>query len=141
MSLQLSFSNNWCHETYLNICGKWFISVILRRKWILTVQKNVRDLIDHLWNVHYENYTPEQNLSLNEYLSLWKGHLAFKIYIPSKRERYGIKLCMVSESDTGYLRRFIIYTGTSIVYQEPTKELSKPFDNYLNPSKVVLSLL
>ena len=48
---------------------------------------------------------------------------------------------MVSESDTGYLRRFIIYTGTSTVYQEPTKELSKPFDNYLNPSKVVLSLL
>ena len=103
--------------------------------------KNLRGLIDHLWNVHYENYTPEQNLSLNEYLSLWKGHLAFKIYIPSKRERYGIKLCMVSESDTGYLRIFIIYTGTSTVYQEPTKELSKPFDNYLNPSKVVLSLL
>ena len=103
--------------------------------------KNLRGLIDHLWNVHYENYTPEQNLSLNEYLSLWKGHLAFKIYIPSKRERYGIKLCMVSESDTGYLRIFIIYTGTSTVYQEPTEEFSKPFDNYLNPSKVVLSLL
>ena len=103
--------------------------------------KNLRGLIDHLWNVHYENYTPEQNLSLNEYLSLWKGHLAFKIYIPIKRERYGIKLCMVSESDTGYLRIFIIYTGTSTVYQEPTEEFSKPFDNYLNPSKVVLSLL
>ena len=48
---------------------------------------------------------------------------------------------MVSESDTCYLRRFIIYTGTSTFYQEPTEELSKPFDNYLNPSKVVLSLL
>ena len=110
--------------------------------------KQLRDLIDHLSNFYYKNYAPEQNLSLDEYLSLWKGRLAFEIYFPSKRERYEIKLymvcmtvCMVCMSDTSYLLRFIIYTGASTVYQEPTEELSKPFDNYSNPSKVVLSLL
>ena len=103
--------------------------------------KKLRELIDHLSNVYCENCTPEQNLALDEYLSLWKGRLAFKIYIPSKRERYGIKLYMVCESDTGYLPRFIVYTGASTVYQEPVEELSKQFDDYSNPSKVILSLL
>ena len=103
--------------------------------------KKLRELIDHLSNVYYENYTPQQNLALDEYLPLWKGRLAFKTYIPSKQERYCIKLYMVCESDTGYLLRFIVYTGGSTVYQEPVEELSKQFDDYTNPSKVVLSLL
>lgn len=42
---------------------------------------------------------------------------------------------MVCESGTGYLLRFIICTGASAVYQEPTKE------NHSNPSKVVISSL
>ena len=102
--------------------------------------KKLRELIDHLSNVYYENYTPQQNLALDEYLPLWKGRLAFKTYIPSKQERYRIKLYMVCESDTGYLLRFIVYTGGSTVYQEPVEELSEQFDDYTNPSKVVLSL-
>ena len=103
--------------------------------------KSLIDLLDHLLNVYYENYTPEKSSSLDEYLSLWKGRLAFKTYIPSKREMYGIKLHMVCENHTGYLFRFIIYTRASTVYQEPTEELSKSFDDYSNLSKVILSLL
>ena len=95
-----------------------------------TESKKLRDLIDHLSNVYYENYTPQQNVSLDEYSSLWKGRLASKIFVPSKRERYGIKLYMVCERDTSYLLRFITYTGASTVYQEPTEELSKTFDDY-----------
>ena len=48
---------------------------------------------------------------------------------------------MVCESDTGYLLRFVVCTGASAVYQEPVEELSKQFNDYINPSKVVLSLL
>ena len=45
---------------------------------------------------------------------------------------------MAFQSDTDYLLRFIIYIGTSTVYQGSTEELFKPFDDYSNPSKVVL---
>ena len=48
---------------------------------------------------------------------------------------------MVCESDTGYLLRFIVYTGASTFYQEPVEELYKQFNDYTNTSKVVLSLL
>lgn len=32
-------------------------------------------------------YTLTQNIAIDKYLSLWKGQLSFRVYIPSKRER------------------------------------------------------
>ena len=87
------------------------------------------------------NYTPEQHLAVDEYLSLWKGRLKLKMYIPSKRERYGIKIYMLCESDTGYLFDFIVYTGADTKYPVPTVPFPKDFDQYKNPSKVFLSLM
>ena len=88
-----------------------------------------------------ENYIPGEHIAIDEYLSLWKGRLHFRQFIPSKRERYGIKIYMLCESSTGYLWKFIIYTGADTVYPSPGVVLPKPFDDYGNPSKVVLSLL
>ena len=61
---------------------------------------------------------------------LWKGCLVFKIYIPSIRRRYGIKLPMVCESDTGLV---LLYTQGHLLFN---KSQQKNF-----PSKVVLPLL
>ena len=40
-------------------------------------------------------YIPEKQIAIDEYLELWKGGQKFIIYIPSKRERYGIKIYML----------------------------------------------
>ena len=89
-----------------------------------------------------ENYTPERNICTDEYLSLWRGRLQFKIYIPSKRERYGVKIFVDCESSSGYLLGFIIYTEASNDYgTRNTLNLLKDFDSYKSPSKVVLHLL
>jgi len=87
------------------------------------------------------NYTPTKFVAVDEYLSLWKGRLSFKIYIPNKRERYGVKIYMLCESSTGYLPNFIVYWGADTDYPEPAVVLPKPFKDYKNPSKVVLSLM
>ena len=39
-------------------------------------------------------YIPEQHIAIDEYLPLWKARLKFKVYIPSKLERYGIKISL-----------------------------------------------
>ena len=79
--------------------------------------------------------TPAENVAVDEYLSLWKGRLSFKVYIPSKRERYGIKLFMLCESSTGYLTSFIIYTGATTDYGTlEENQLAKPFEDYKSPS-------
>ncbi|XP_047132416.1 piggyBac transposable element-derived protein 4-like [Hydra vulgaris] len=43
----------------------------------------LRSLIDSLSKIFSENYTPEQNVSVDEYLSLWKGRLKFRVFIPT----------------------------------------------------------
>ena len=63
-----------------------------------------------------ENYTPEKHLAIDEYLSLWERRLKFRIYIRSKRERYGMMIFMLCESDTGYLLNFIVYVGVNTGY-------------------------
>ena len=89
-----------------------------------------------------ENYTPERNICIDEYLSLWKGRLQFKIYIPSKREKYGVKIFINCENTSGYLLVFITYTEASTDYSTGnTLNLLKDFDSCKLPSKVVLHFL
>ena len=79
-------------------------------------------------------------MAIDEYLSLWRGWLS-RIYIPTKRERYGVKIFMLCESKTGYLLNFIIYTGATTEYPDQPDPLPMKFNEYKSPSKVVFSLL
>ena len=97
--------------------------------------------LDALKDNFQKNYVCTQNVAVDEYLSLWKGRLHFKVYIPSKRERYGVKIYMLCESATGYLSNFIVYCGEDTSYQAPPVVLPKDFESYTNPEKVVLTLL
>ena len=99
--------------------------------------------LNHLSYQFKTNYIPGEYIAVDEFLSKWKGRLHFKQYIPSKRDRYGVKIYMCCESNTGYLWRFIIYTGADTIYKEPNinVQLLKPFNDYTGPSKVVLSLI
>ena len=78
--------------------------------------KKLRYFLDKLLEKFKNNYAPEENIAIHEYLSLWKGCLSMRVYIPSKQERYGIKIFMLCESKTGCLSNFIIYTGSSTDY-------------------------
>ena len=75
--------------------------------------RKLRFFLEYLIARYKENYIPEEHLAIDEYLSLWKGRISFRIYIPTKRERYGVKIFMLCESKTGYLLNFIIYTGAT----------------------------
>ena len=72
------------------------------------------------------NYVPTQHVAVDEYLSAWKGRLDFRQYIPSKRERYGVEIYMLCESDSAYLWKFLIYTGAATIYPVPSITLPKP---------------
>lgn len=61
----------------------------------------------------FENYfSPFSNLCINKGLSLHKARLSFKQYIPSKRNnRFGIKSFIPCDCKSGYVLRFLVYTG------------------------------
>ncbi|KAJ1159649.1 hypothetical protein NDU88_000154 [Pleurodeles waltl] len=71
----------------------------------------IRPVLDHFVDRFSEDYVPGKEISVDESLVLFKGRLVFRQYIPSKRARYGIKLYMLSESRTGYVYSFRVYTG------------------------------
>jgi len=51
----------------------------------------VRPLLDHMNRKFQEVYVPSKNVAIDEQLLLYKGNLQFKMYIPMKRSRFGIK--------------------------------------------------
>ena len=63
------------------------------------------------------NYSPGELICVDEYMSLWKGRLRFKIYIPNKR-LYGVKVYMLCTM-SGYLHKFIVYTVAVTRYVKP----------------------
>ena len=56
--------------------------------------KKLRNMLDVMQERFKQVYVPERNLCVDEYLSLWKIRLSFRVYLPSKRERYGLKIFM-----------------------------------------------
>jgi len=54
---------------------------------------------------------PGEYLSLDESLVEFKGRLAFKQYIPSKRCRFGIKFFVVVDKETNFVLDMIAYQG------------------------------
>ena len=101
------------------------------------------DFLEQLRCKFRDNYIPGLNISIDEYLALWKGRLPFRVYIPSKRERYGIKIYMMCESSSAYLSEFIIYVGslTETDFPESSMPLPMKWEEYKSPSKIVLSLM
>ena len=103
--------------------------------------KNLQFFLEYLQSKFEETYMPEEHLAIDEYLSLWKGRLKFRIYIPSKRERYGVKIFTLCESNTGYLLNYIVYGSATTAYPNAPANLQLPLKDYTSPFKVFLSLL
>jgi len=69
-------------------------------------------------NIKFQTlYLPNQNIAIDESLTLWKGHLSIRQYLPLKASKFRIKTFKLWESRTGYLWCFLEYTGKNTVLQ------------------------
>ena len=59
-------------------------------------------------------FNPFQKLVIDESLILFKGRVAFKQYIPSKRHRFGIKIFVLCDCETGMILDVIVYSASDI---------------------------
>jgi hypothetical protein len=76
-------------------------------------------VIFHLNNKFQELYLPSQDISIDESLTLWKGRLSFRQYLPLKASKFGIKTYELCDSTTGYLWSFLVYTGKDTKIDSP----------------------
>jgi len=61
------------------------------------------------------SYLPDKEMSIDESLIDWKGRLDIKVFIPSKRSRYGLKSYMLSESKTNYVYNWSLHTSEETI--------------------------
>ena len=56
-------------------------------------------------------YSPKQELSLDEAMIAWRGHLKFRTYSPEKITKYGVLVRMVCEAVLSYVCNVEIYSA------------------------------
>ena len=73
----------------------------------------VRPVLEFLMEKCCTLYVPSKNLSIDEGMLKWKGHLSIRVYNPQKLIKYGIKFYFLCEAKTGYILDCIIYRGVT----------------------------
>ena len=114
--------------------GKKF-SILLRYLHVCSLQTpegeteydpayKVAELRDYL-QVRYERlFVPGRQLSLDETLVRTFGRVKFKVRIISKSARYGIKIYVLTDSETAFVLKVIFYTG-KFTYNESLNQQDK----------------
>ena len=74
----------------------------------------VRPIIEHLSAVFPHYYHPGRELSVDEMMIGTRCRISFLQYMPKKPTKFGIKVWVNSESKTGYVLAFQVYTGAVV---------------------------
>lgn len=73
-------------------------------------------------------------MCIDENLLLFKDRLSFKQFIPSKRNRFGIKSFIACDCKTGYILDMLVYSGLETEVSVFQKNLGKS-------SNIVITLM
>ncbi|XP_050527851.1 piggyBac transposable element-derived protein 4-like [Daktulosphaira vitifoliae] len=72
----------------------------------------IRSIFDE-FVLRCENYyTVGANVTIDEMLESFRGRCSFRVYIPSKPNKYGIKIQALVDSSTFYTSKMEVYVGT-----------------------------
>lgn len=72
----------------------------------------IRNIFDSFVEKCKTAYTPFQNVTIDEKLEAFRGRCSFRQYIPSKPNRYGLKVFALVDSRTYYSVNLEVYVGT-----------------------------
>ncbi|GBP71879.1 PiggyBac transposable element-derived protein 4 [Eumeta japonica] len=71
----------------------------------------IKELFDHIVETSKNLYSPSDCTTIDEQLLGFRGRCPFRMYIPSKPDKYGIKLLMFCDAKSYYMINSIVYTG------------------------------
>ena len=69
----------------------------------------IREVWDRFERSLKRHYTPRSFLTIDKQLVPFRGRCKFRMYIPNKPDKYGLKIYWLCESDTGYPLRGLPY--------------------------------
>lgn len=116
----------------------------------------IREIFDHVVTTSQKLYVPSEYCTVDEQLLGFHGRCVFKMFIPSKPDKYGIKILMMCDAKTFYMLNAQVYTGKDStpkgipVAQYYSTEMTKPihgtnrnctFDNWFTSIPMAKHLL
>ena len=121
----------WCLVIILKLYWSIFIWTIilqcLREVMQITTSSTkyykVQPIIDKLLETFSTVFYPDQEWSIDEAIK-YKDRLGFVQYIPAKPVKRGVKVFCLSDSKTGYLVSFKVYTGKEDAAEEKLTDRS-----------------
>lgn len=91
----------------------------------------IREVFDAVVNNYKTAYTPFEFVTIDEKLEGFRGRCSFRQYIPSKPNKYGIKIFAMADSKTFYTLNMEVYVG---------KQPDGPYECSNSPTAVVQRL-
>lgn len=83
------------------------------------------------------SYTPSEYVTIDEMLIPFRGRCSFKVYMPKKPKKYGVKVMCLCDSKTSYMYNAYIYTGAG----SDGRGLTESQQNFLmKPTQCVVRL-
>lgn len=71
----------------------------------------IRTILDMFVSNCNSYYAPSENVTLDEMLVPYRGRCRFRMYIPNKPAKYGIKIFILACSKTYYVKHLEVYAG------------------------------
>ncbi|KAK3861560.1 hypothetical protein Pcinc_032472 [Petrolisthes cinctipes] len=85
----------------------------------------IRPLWNEVVKKCQECYEPGPHLTVDEQLLAFRGRCAFRMYIPNKPAKYGLKIVMMCDVDSHYMCNAIPYLGKGTVELSKDKTLGE----------------
>ena len=72
---------------------------------------HIRFVLDSIVSSLKNSYNPSKQLTIDERLCRYRGHCPFRQYMPSKPDKYGIKMFIIADSLNYFPINIEVYTG------------------------------
>jgi hypothetical protein len=82
-----------------------------RRQVKMVSMPSSKSLLQKLTDKLQQTYYPEEAVTVDEGMCPFRGRVSFRVYMPQKPNKYGMKLLILAESRTGYIWNFEMYHG------------------------------
>ncbi|XP_044574588.1 piggyBac transposable element-derived protein 4-like [Cotesia glomerata] len=86
----------------------------------------IREIWDHFNKSCLKYYSSGVNVIIDEMIAAFRGRCSFKQYIPSKPDRYGLKIFGMVDTESFYTSNMELYVGKQL--SEEYQVSNKPFD-------------
>jgi hypothetical protein len=73
--------------------------------------RKVHRVIEHIEKQFQKYFVPSKNIAIDESTVVFKGKIIFKTYNPKKPTKWGIRIFVLADSDSGYVHSTIPYYG------------------------------